>query len=144
MVTHLSRRIASFCISIAWLLPSGDSAAAVFPASATATDNARIEITDSSGGLSYNPASVTPAPNALTVMAWVKLSIPTGTDLTSNMTILGNRKSLDWNSPHAFRFYFNINTGNLEFSARGTSQCLTFFQSASSGFNQDHPPNGRF
>ena len=95
---------------------------AVFPtALPSATDNARIEIADSTGGLSYNPAAVTPAPNALTVMAWVKLSIPTGTNLSGDMTILANRKTLDWNSPHAYRFYFNINTGNIEFSAKGTS-----------------------
>ena len=95
---------------------------AVFPtAIVSATDNARIEINDTIGGLSFNPPSGTPAPNALTVMAWVKLSIPTGTDLSGNMTVLGNRKTLDWNSPHAYRFYFDISTGNLEFSARGTS-----------------------
>jgi RHS repeat-associated protein len=57
-------------------------------------------------------------------MAWVKISIPTGTELASNMTILGNRKTLDWNQPHAWRFYFNINTGNIEFSARGASSLI--------------------
>ncbi|MEO8615913.1 MAG: RHS repeat-associated core domain-containing protein, partial [Luteolibacter sp.] len=99
----------------------GATNAAVFPTAASASDNVRLEVTDTTGGLSWNPPAITPAPNALTVMAWVKISIPTGTELTSDMTILGNRKTLDWNQPHAWRFYFNINTGNIEFSARGTS-----------------------
>lgn len=115
---------------VAWVLLSLFSApnecgAAVFPASTTATDNARLEITDTTGSLSWNPPSITPAPNALTVMAWVKISIPSGTDLTESMTILGNRKTQDWSQPHAWRFSFNINTGNLEFSARGSSAALT-------------------
>jgi Concanavalin A-like lectin/glucanases superfamily len=99
----------------------GTSDAAVFPTASSVSDNARLEVTDTTGGLSWNPPPITQAPNALTVMAWVKISIPSGTELTSNMTILANRKTLDWNQPHAWRFYFNINTGNIEFSARGTS-----------------------
>ncbi len=103
-------------------LAGGDiSNAAVFPATASTLGNVRLEVTDTTGGLSWNPPSITPAPNALTVMAWVKISIPTGTELSSDMTILANRKTGDWNQPHAWRFYFNINTGNIEFSAQGTS-----------------------
>ena len=101
------------------LTVGGISHAAIFPTSTSATDNARLEINDTTSGLSWNPPA-TPS-TALTVMAWVKISIPTGTELTSNMTILANRKTLDWNQPHAWRFYFNITTGNIEFSARGTS-----------------------
>jgi len=37
------------------------------------------------------------------------------------MTVLANRRTTDWNQPYAYRFYFNIYTGNLEFTARGTS-----------------------
>ena len=103
-------------VTLSSLLLSGITEGAVFPVTASASDNARLEVTDTTGGLSWNPAF-----SALTVMAWVKISIPTGTELTSDMTILGNRKTLDWNQPHAWRFYFNISTGNIEFSARGTS-----------------------
>lgn len=110
-------RVSTFLFVLALL--NGFSRGAVFPASTTASDNARLEVTDTMGGLSWNPPA-TPS-TALTVMAWVKISIPTGTELTADMTILGNRKTLDWNQPHAWRFYFNINTGNIEFSARGTS-----------------------
>ena len=116
----------SAVLSILALAAVGDiSKAAVFPTTASVADNVRIEVTDTTGGLSWNPPAISPAPNALTVMAWVKISIPTGTELASNMTILANRKTLDWNQPHAWRFYFNIYTGNLEFSARGTSGALT-------------------
>ena len=88
------------------VLPSGNS------------DNARIEIPDSTGGLSWNGS-------ALTVACWVKISIPSGTSLSQNMTILANRRTGDWNQPYAYRIYFNINTGNIEFTSRGTGGVLS-------------------
>ncbi|MDB6174133.1 MAG: hypothetical protein JWL59_3444 [Chthoniobacteraceae bacterium] len=81
-----------------------------------ASDTVRIEIADTNGDLSWKTSA-----NAFTVMAWVKISIPSGTLLSENMTILANRKTGDWTQPHAWRFYFNISTGNLEFSAQGTA-----------------------
>ena len=97
--------------------------AAVFPSGAT--DNARIDVLDSTGGLSWNPPAITPAPNALTVACRVKLSIPSNVPIPPSMTILGNRRTGDWTQPHAFRFYFNASNGNIEFSARGTSALAT-------------------
>ncbi len=85
---------------------------------------ARLEISDSQGLLSWNP-SVSPSTN-LTVMFWAKISLPdtAGFQLTEDMTLLGNRRTGDWNSNHAYRFYFNATTGNLEFSAKGASASL--------------------
>ena len=93
------------------------SRAATFPSGSG--DNARIEVTDSTGGLSRNPAAITPAPNALTVSLRVKISIPSGVTLAKDMTMLANRRTGDWTQPHAYRFYFNLTTGAIEFSARG-------------------------
>ncbi len=81
--------------------------------------NARIEI-DDGGKLSWNTTT-----NALTVSCWFKLAIPTGTNLTENMTILVNRRTGDDNSPHAYQVRFNIYTGNLEFTTRGASGAYT-------------------
>lgn len=61
------------------------------------------------------------ATNALTVACWVKFVVPDGVAITQNMTILGNRRTLDWAQPHAYRFYYNATSGNIEFSARGTT-----------------------
>lgn len=100
------------------------SRAAVLPApSAT---SARIEIADTQGLLSWNPTGVSPAPNALTVMFWAKIVIPdvTNFNLTEDMTLAGNRRTGDWTQPHAYRFYFNATTGNLEFTAKGASAAL--------------------
>ena len=90
------------------------------PLSASAaafSGNARIEIGDS---LSWNPSTA-----ALTVSFWFKLAIPTGTNLTENMTILVNRRSGDEGNPHAYQVRFNIFTGNIEFTTRGTSGAYT-------------------
>ena len=92
------------------LLPLSASAAAF-------SGKARIEIGD---GLTWNPSTA-----ALTVSCWFKLAIPTGTNLTENMTILVNRRSGDEGSPHAYQVRFNIFTGNIEFTTRGTSGAYT-------------------
>lgn len=110
--------------AICSVLLSQFGVAAVFPApSATA---ARLEVADTQGLLSWNPTAVTPAPNALTVMFWAKIVIPdvTSFQLTEDMTLAGNRRTGDWTQPHAYRFYFNATTGNLEFTAKGTSGTL--------------------
>lgn len=77
--------------------------------------NARLEVPDSSGGLTWNPSA-----NALTVQCWFKISIPTGTNLTENMTILADRRTGTQANPHAFLIQYNLQTGNVEFSARGS------------------------
>ncbi|MCX6874259.1 MAG: LamG domain-containing protein [Verrucomicrobia bacterium] len=117
-------RVGALLWSLA-LMGGALSRAAVFPTTVTVSDNVRIEVTDTTGSLSWNPPAITPTPNALTVMAWVKISLPSNTTLSENMTVLANRRTTDWNQPHAYRIYFNINTGNLEFTARGTSGSLT-------------------
>jgi RHS repeat-associated protein len=85
-----------------------------------------MEIADTQGLLSWSPSAVTPAPNALTVMFWAKIVIPdvTNFQLTEDMTLVGNRRTGDWTQNHAYRFYFNANTGNLEFTAKGASGAL--------------------
>ena len=105
MKTHTVRKVNVFLATMYFVFACVGTAA-VFPTTFSATDNARLEITDTTGGLSWNPPAITPIPNSLTVMAWVKISIPTGTELATDMTILGNRKTQDWNQPHAYRFYF--------------------------------------
>ena len=79
----IRRWLAAFA---AMLTLTASSWSAVFPIGAA--DNARIEITDTTGGLSWNPSSITPTPNALTVACWVKLTIPSSEILTGDMTIL--------------------------------------------------------
>jgi len=51
------------------LTGGGVSQAAVFPTTVAASDNARIEATDSTGSLGWNPPAIAPTPNAFTVMA---------------------------------------------------------------------------
>jgi len=75
----------------------------------------RLEVSDTTGALSWNTSA-----NALSVQCWFKFSIPSGTNLTDNMTILVNRRSGSQSDPHAYLIYFNIFTGNVEFSARGS------------------------
>lgn len=97
--------------------------AAVFPSPSAAS--ARVEITDTQGLLSWNPPGVTPARNALTVMFWMKITLPDtgGFQLTEDMLIAGNRRT-DWIQNHAYRFYFNYLTGNIEFTAKGSTATL--------------------
>lgn len=77
--------------------------------------NVRLEVADPTGALSWNPAA-----NALTVQCWFKLSVPSGTNLTENLTILANRRGGSTNDAHAFLIEYDIYTGNVEFSSRGT------------------------
>ncbi len=59
-------------------------------------------------------------------MFWAKIVIPdvTNFQLTEDMTLVGNRRTGDWSQNHAYRFYFNAGTGNLEFTAKGASGAL--------------------
>ena len=82
---------------------------------ATFPGNARLEVADSTGGLSWS-SSV----GQMTVQCWFKLSIPSGTNLTENLTILANRRGGSTNDAHAYLIEFDIYTGNIEFSTRGS------------------------
>jgi len=83
---------------------------------ATFLGNSRLEVADPTGGLSWNSAG-----SELTVQCWFKLSIPTGTNLTENMTILSNRRGGSTNDAHAYLIEFDIFTGSVEFSTRGSA-----------------------
>ena len=76
---------------------------------------ARLEVTDPTGALSWGTNA-----NGLTVQCWFKFSVPSGTNLTENMTILVNRRGGSQSDPHAYLLYYNILTGSVEFSARGS------------------------
>ena len=56
--------------------------------SASFQSNAYVEVTDPTGGLSWNTTN-----NSITVQCWFKLSIPSGTTLSDYMTILVNRRT---------------------------------------------------
>ena len=83
---------------IAIVLLAGRSLAATF------SGNARVEVADSTGGLSWNGS-------ALSVACWFKISIPSGTNLTENMTILVNRRTGNDSSAYAYLMQFNISSG---------------------------------
>lgn len=83
---------------------------------ASFSGNARIEVPDSTGGLSWSPAA-----NALTVSCWFKLAVPTDVSLQNDMTILVNRRSGTESDAHGYLVKFNSSQGRIEFSARGSS-----------------------
>jgi RHS repeat-associated protein len=83
---------------------------------ATFAGNSRLEVADSTGGLSWNTGN-----NVLSVSCWFKMAIPSGTNLTEDMTILVNRRGGSPTDAHAFRIFFNINSGNIEFTSRGAN-----------------------
>jgi RHS repeat-associated protein len=95
-------------LSAFWFLTSAVNAA-IF------SGNVRLEVTDPTGGLSWNSSA-----NAMMVQCWFKISIPSGTNLTENMTILVNRRTGTQADPHAFLIQYNLQSGNVEFSARGS------------------------
>ncbi len=89
---------------------------------ATFNGNARIEVADTSGGLSWNGSG-------LTVACWFKISIPSGTNLAENMTVLVNRKSGNDASAYAYLIQFNVSNGNVEFvTSTGTPFTYTLIE----------------
>jgi hypothetical protein len=72
--------------------------------------NARIEIDDPSGGLSWVTAN-----NALTVECWFRISVPSGQAISQNMTLLVNRKTGAESDPYAYLLFFNISSGSVDF-----------------------------
>jgi RHS repeat-associated protein len=87
---------------------------------------ARLDIADTSQSLSWNPTA-----NAQTVSCWFKFVIPSGVTLSQNMVIVANRTNATWNASnqmvenHAYALYFNVNTGDVDFSTRGTTGYFT-------------------
>lgn len=91
------------------------------PAFAASFDgNARVEIQDPSGNLSWSNTV-----NALTVECWFKISVPTGTNISDHMTILVNRRTGAENDPCAYWIRFNPWSGNVEYVTRGPSSGYT-------------------
>jgi len=103
------RCLLALAVAGAFVLSMLPARAATFPGTAYLNAN------DPTGELSWNTGTA-----AMTVECWFKISIPSGTNLTDNMTILVNRNNGDQTSSHGYLIWFNINTGNVEFSCRGS------------------------
>lgn len=103
------KSIAGFFIGLLFVIFNFSSFAATF------SGNADLTVPDPSGALSWNSGNA-----ALTVQCWFKISIPSGTNLTQNMTILVNGNSGS-ESQYAYLVRFNISNGNVEFVAQGAS-----------------------
>jgi len=108
-----SKSIAGFCIGLLFATVNFSSIAATFPG------NADLTVPDPNGALSWNSGNA-----ALTVQCWFKISIPSGTNLTQNMTILVNGNSGS-ESQYAYLVRFNISNGNVEFVSQGGSGSYT-------------------
>lgn len=87
----------------------------------TFSGNSHIQISDTSGGLSWNNNV---GAQALTVQCWFKISIPSGVNPTENMTILINRSAATGSDKHAYFIYYDINKNSIQFSAKGTAPYL--------------------
>lgn len=108
---NLNRLYSAFItigLYVLWLLPANSPAV-------TFTNNARIEISDPTGSMSWRPNG------SLTVACWFKFTIPSGATIANELTILANRTNSDSSATHGYYIYFNPATGAVEFSARGTT-----------------------
>ena len=77
--------------------------------------NADLTVSDSTGALSWNTTN-----HVLTVQCWFEISVPSGANVTQNMTILANGTS--GSEPYfAYLVRYNISNGNVEFVAQGNS-----------------------
>ena len=108
-----AKSITGFFIGLLFAIVNFSSVAATFPG------NADLTVPDPSGALSWNSGNA-----ALTVQCWFKISIPSGTNLTQNMTILVNGSSGS-ESQYAYLVRFNISNGNVEFVSQGSSGSYT-------------------
>ncbi len=100
------RTLASvMCCLNALLWPGSSSQAATFPG------NARVEVSDSSGGLSWKTNV-----NTLTVQCWFKLSAPPG--FKENMSILTNKRSVS-GGYYAYHFWYDYTKNTVEFRTWG-------------------------
>ncbi|MSU57235.1 MAG: LamG domain-containing protein [Pedosphaera sp.] len=96
-----------------WLLPFSVQAA-------TFSGNASISANDSTNALSANPAN-----NLLTVSCWFKLVVPSGTNITENMTILMDRTDGNEAQNFSYLLRFNATTGVIEYLTRGATGAYT-------------------
>jgi RHS repeat-associated protein len=78
--------------------------------------NAGIEISDPTGGLTWNSTN-----DALTVQCWFKISFPSGVTPSENMTILRNTSFGTQDAPYAYRLWYEKDARNIQFSTQGTN-----------------------
>ena len=86
---------------------------------ATFPGNADLTVSDPTGALSWNTTN-----HVLTVQCWFEISVPSGANVTQNMTILVNGTSGS-ESQFAYLVRYNISNGNVEFVAQGNSGSYT-------------------
>ena len=108
------RCLFALAVAGAFVLPMLPARAATFPGTAY------LNASDPTGALSWKTGSA-----AMTVECWFKISIPSGTNLTDNMTILVNRNNGAQTDLHGYLIFFNYFTGNVEYSCRGASGIYT-------------------
>ena len=98
-----------------WLLVS-----AFHSLAATFSGNAYVTASDPNGDLTWNTTT-----RALTISCWFRISVPSSTVISNDMTILVNRQDGDEDSPSAYLLRFNARNGNVEFLTRGSSDGFT-------------------
>ena len=89
---------------------------------ATFNGSGYVYAADTTGGLSWNNAA---GAKALTVSCWFKLSFPSSFTLSQPMVIMAYGNDLNWNGTewsqtHPYALYLNPNTGDVDFSTKGT------------------------
>jgi len=105
----------SFClagvtVALALLAPAVSQAASF-------NGNARVEIADSSGGLSWVPAN-----GYITVECWFKISVASGQSISQDMTILVDRRTgTESTVPYAYLIKYNVTSGRIEFLTRNAT-----------------------
>ncbi len=83
---------------------------------ATFNATASVSANDTTNALSADPVN-----NLLTVSCWFRIVVPTGVNVTEDMTILMDRTDGDENANHSYHLRFNASNGNVEFVTRGLS-----------------------
>jgi YD repeat-containing protein len=86
-----------------------------------------VTAADSTGGLSWNNAS---GAKAQTVSCWFKLSFPSNFTLSQPMVLMAYGSDMswsgtEWNQVHPYALYLNPNTGDIDFSTKGTGGNFT-------------------
>lgn len=89
---------------------------------ATFNGSSRASVADTTSGLTWNDAA---GQKALTISCWFKISLPNGGTISNPMIIMANTNS-SWTSnafsgTHAYALFLNPNTGNVDFSAKGSA-----------------------
>jgi len=102
---------AFLCLSLACLCGVGSSLAASFDG------DARVEISDPSGSLSFDTTN-----QVISVSCWFKMSIPSDVTISEHMTVLADRTGgSETSDPFAYLIRYNVWNGNLEYVTRGNS-----------------------